>query len=150
MTGIRRATPDHLKELSILFEQYRTEYGLPAEPKKSRKFLKERLRREDSVFFIVTSDGKPVGFAHLYNGYSLSELQSTIVLNDLYVLPEYRYKGFGAALLEEAQTHLLFEGAKKLVIQVPKTNDAAHGLFTRMGFEQDSAAVYYIWGNREL
>ena len=56
-------------------------------------------------------------------------------LNNLAVRPEYRGRGFGAALL----THVLTEGARlgarQAALEVRRSNEAARRLYERFGFE---------------
>ena len=52
MIGILRATIDHLEPLSKLFDGYRSFYGQPADQRAARRFVKERLKRADSVIFL--------------------------------------------------------------------------------------------------
>ena len=46
-------------------------------------------------------DGKEVGFALLFHNFSTFLGRAGIYLEDLFVLPEYRNKGYGKALLKE-------------------------------------------------
>lgn len=56
------------------------------------------------VVFAV-ADGKEVGFALYFYNYSTFVGRAGLYLEDLYVLPEYRHKGYGKALfLHLAQT----------------------------------------------
>lgn len=49
---------------------------------------------------IAEWEGKPVGFALFFHSYSTFLAKNGIYLEDLFVLPEYRSKGIGKALLQ--------------------------------------------------
>jgi GNAT superfamily N-acetyltransferase len=56
----------------------------------------------DSPFaevIIAEEDGKPAGFALFFHNYSTFLAQPGIYLEDLFVKPEYRGRGYGKALL---------------------------------------------------
>lgn len=49
--------------------------------------------------YLAESDGVPVGYAFLFETYSTFLARPTLYLEDLFVLPEYRRRGIGKALL---------------------------------------------------
>lgn len=61
--------------------------------------LKEQLfdRRGAEVLFAL-EDGKEVGFALFFHNFSTFLGRAGLYLEDLYVLPEYRGKGYGKAI----------------------------------------------------
>ena len=64
--------------------------------------LKEWLfaKRSAEVIF-ACEDGKEVGFALFFHNFSTFVGRAGLYLEDLYVLPEYRNKGYGKALLKK-------------------------------------------------
>ncbi len=61
-------------------------------------------------------------------------------LGNLIVLPEYRGRGIGAALMNEAMEHLLDSGAKSIRLDsVPK----AIPLYQRLGFREESLSLRF-------
>ena len=63
-----------------------------------REWIFEKQKAE--VIFAV-HDGREVGFALFFNNFSTFLGKAGIYLEDLFVFPEYRGKGFGKALLTE-------------------------------------------------
>ena len=57
-------------------------------------------KRKAEVLF-VCDDGKEVGFALFFHNFSTFLGRAGIYLEDLFVLPEYRGKGYGKALLRK-------------------------------------------------
>ena len=57
-------------------------------------------RRYAEVLFVL-EDGKEVGFALFFSNYSTFVGRAGLWLEDLFVKPEYRGKGYGKALLEK-------------------------------------------------
>ena len=52
------------------------------------------------VIFVIENDNE-VGFALFFHNYSTFVGRAGIYLEDLYVLPEYRHKGYGKALIKK-------------------------------------------------
>ncbi len=57
-------------------------------------------RQKAEVIFAVV-DGKDIGFALFFHNFSTFLGRSGIYLEDLYVMPQYRGKGYGKALLKK-------------------------------------------------
>ncbi len=68
-----------------------------ATPEILREWIFEKKKAE--VIFAV-ENGKEVGFALFFHNFSTFLGRSGIYLEDLFVLPEYRGKGYGKALLK--------------------------------------------------
>ncbi|TFH49442.1 MAG: GNAT family N-acetyltransferase, partial [Lysobacterales bacterium] len=63
----RRATIDHLDAIAPLFDAYRQFYKQAPDLPLARRFIQERLQRNESVVFVAeTGTMKIVGFCQLY------------------------------------------------------------------------------------
>ena len=71
-----------------------------------REWIFEKGRAE--VVFAM-AEGREVGFALFFNNFSTFLGRSGLYLEDLFVLPQYRGRGYGRAILE----HLAFLAAKR-------------------------------------
>lgn len=56
---------EHLEEVSKLFDQYRIFYKSSSDLEAARKFIQERFQKGDSIIFVVSDDGRIVGFTQL-------------------------------------------------------------------------------------
>ena len=63
-----------------------------------REWIFEKQKAE--VLFVL-ADGNEVGFALFFNNFSTFLGRAGIYLEDLFVLPEYRGRGYGKALLSK-------------------------------------------------
>ena len=94
MSTVQRATIADLDALVPLFDGYRVFYAQPSDPALARRFLDERLRRDESVILIARDDGDEsgaaLGFTQLYPMFSSVRAARTWILNDLFVAPAAR------------------------------------------------------------
>ena len=57
--------------------------------------------KEKAEVFFVLEEGKEVGFALYFHNFSTFGGRGGIYLEDVYILPEYRGKGYGKAILKK-------------------------------------------------
>jgi len=75
----------------------------------------------------------PVGLANCFMGFSTFAARPLVNIHDLVVLPGYRGKGIGQALLQAVEQIAKERGCCKLVLEV-RTDNPAERLYRREGF----------------
>ncbi|WP_088341366.1 GNAT family N-acetyltransferase [Robiginitalea sediminis] len=141
---IVRANEKHLAQLAPLLDGYRVFYRQPSDLKAATGFLKERFLQNDSIIFLARTDDRPAGFLQLYPSFSTVSMQALMILNDLYVHPDFRGKGIGKALLRRAQELASENGLKGLALETAVDNPARH-LYESLGWERDTHCFHYFW-----
>jgi len=141
---VRRATLADLDPLSLLFDGYRRFYENPTDIEGARRFLHARLEADESVVFVADRGGRLAGFTQLYPSFSSGSMNRLWILNDLFVAPESRRVGVGAALMKAAEDFALAAGSKGLVLATQKTNAAAKALYERSGYRLDALFDHYL------
>lgn len=149
---IIQATLEHLDDIVPLFEAYRVWYKMPANELKTRQFLTERILKHESIIFLIyTEGGTPAGFTQLYPTFSSIRLARLWLLNDLFVVPEARSKGFSIALIEHVKDMVKKTGAAGVTLQTDQTNDIGNKLYPKTGFELENTYYnYYSWDNPDF
>lgn len=86
--------------------------------------------------FLAEEDGAVVGFVGVLARVvpEPDEEQAYAYVSDLVVLPAYRRRGIGRALLERAEAYARREGARTLRVGVLAKNEAAGRLYRSIGF----------------
>lgn len=141
---VRRATAADLDAAASLFDGYRQFYAQPPDVDRARLFLAERLATGDTVLLLaLDADGGGLGFTHLFPSFTSVGTARLFVLNDLFVAPEARGRGVGAALLDAAEAHARGAGAVRLVLQTATDNQPAQHLYERRGWTRDDAFMTY-------
>lgn len=88
-----------------------------------------------SRVLLAFMDGTPVGAAICFTGFSTFAARPLLNVHDLAVLPAWRGKGVGRALLAGAEERARRDGFCKLTLEVQEDNLRARGLYGSFGFE---------------
>lgn len=141
---IRRATPEDIDQLSVLFAQYRVFYGQPYEPEEAKQFLAERLSQDESVVLMALENETATGFTQLYPSFSSVGMKKIWILNDLFVAEAHRQKGIARSLINHAIAYCKASGRKKLVLSTAYTNRNAQQLYEQLGFVREDFYNYEL------
>lgn len=142
---ITKATTADLTELTKLFDGYRVFYKQKSNLEAAKKFLKERLEKEESIILIaLDDDGNGLGFTQLYPTFSSVSMQRFYILNDLYVLSTLRGQGIGESLLNAAKALAKANKWKGLALETA-TDNPAQKLYERLGWERSDDFYHYFW-----
>ena len=105
-------------------------------PKDVHSRLPSMLRELPSALVLLAyDDDQSVGVAVCFFGLSTFRAQPLLNIHDLAVLPQYRGRGIGRALLEAAEDHARRRGCCKLTLEVQDDNTRAQTLYQSFGFE---------------
>lgn len=143
--SIRKASQQDLAQLSQLFDEYRTFYHKTSDFSAAQQFLSERLENNDSEIFVVEEDGKLGGFVQLYPVFSSTRMKRYWLLNDLYVNPNFRGKGFSKALIEKAKQLCRESDSCGMYLETGKDNQIGNQLYPSAGFKKYDEVNFYEW-----
>ena len=100
-----------------------------------------------TLVLLAIVDGRIVGIAVCFFGFSTFRARPLLNIHDLAVLPEFRGQGIGGLLLSEVEKRARQRGCCKLTLEVRTDNQRARGLYERLGFEAsggDSAHMLFL------
>ena len=143
-TSIRRAGPQDLDALAVLFDAYRRFYGQPADLARAREWLRTRMRFGESVVLIAERDGVAAGFTQLYPMFSSVRTARTWILNDLFVADDARRAGVARALLDAAAQYARDDGAAGISLETTDDNAPARALYRAAGWHEDATQWYSL------
>jgi len=133
-----------------IFNQYRVFYKQISNIEVSNFFLKDRIQNNESVFFLsLDENNKGTGFTQLYPVFSSVSMKRFYILNDLFVVSEYRNKGIGEALLNKAKELCKLEECKGLALETALENPAKK-LYERLNWKKEKDFFHYFWNNEKF
>lgn len=141
---VRQAKINDLAQIVPLFDQYRVFYGQTSDLEHAREFLEKRFQNQESIILMAFVEHCCVGFTQLYFSFSSVSMEATLILNDLFVHPEYRNQGIGASLLKGAQNYCGENNYKGLALETAIDNPAQK-LYEYLGWKKDSHCFHYFW-----
>ncbi|MGL4511712.1 MAG: GNAT family N-acetyltransferase [Lacipirellulaceae bacterium] len=145
---IRRADlarDDHARDVVAMVDAYASDVmgGGQRLADGVRARLAEGLRSHPTTLAWLAYRGpEPVGVAVAFLGFSTFAALPLLNVHDLAVVPSVRGLGVGRRLLEAVEAEARALGCCKVTLEVLEGNDAARGLYERMGFRH----VHYADG----
>jgi GNAT superfamily N-acetyltransferase len=108
--------------------------GEPLSPE-VRARLPEGLRNHPTTLVLLAfAAERPVGVAICFLGFSSFKALPLLNIHDLAVIPEWRGKGVGRALLAAVEAKAVERGCCKLTLEVQDHNRRARALYEHVGF----------------
>lgn len=140
---VRQASIVELSQLTGLFDGYRQFYGQKSDVDAARRFLSDRFEHQQSAIFIADDGEAGLGFTQLYPSFSSTRMMRTLILNDLFVIPEARKRGIAKALLSAATDYARQIGASRLSLSTANDNLIAQALYEADGWVREALFVSY-------
>ena len=135
---------DILNFIRLLAEYEKMSDEVVASEELLREWIFEKKKAE--VIFAV-EDGKKVGFALFFHNFSTFLGRAGIYLEDLFVLPEFRGKGYGKALLRKLAAITVERGCGRLEWSCLDWNKPSIDFYLSLGAKpMDGWKVYRLDG----
>ncbi len=90
-----------------------------------------------ALIFLAYVEGKPIGIATCFIGFSTFLAKPLLNIHDIAVLPPYRGQGIGQKLIAAVETKGIEMGCGKLTLEVKSQNLVAQRTYKRAGFSND-------------
>ena len=128
-----------LADLWVRLARDQRQHESAVRPEPNRETMRETLGAYQVAdgLFVARLEGEIVGFASVSIERGTLELDSTRgMLSNIYVDPDYRDRGIGAALLKAAEASAAERGADELLLEVMAENEAARRFYRREGYDE--------------
>lgn len=118
----------------------------------TEELLKEWIfEKQKAEVIFAMENGKEVGFALFFHNFSTFLGRAGVYLEDLFVLPEHRGKGYGKALLKQLAKIAVERGCGRLEWWCLDWNKPSIDFYLSLGAEpMDDWTVYRITGDTLL
>lgn len=143
---VRQTTPADRTEMIRLIKGYLDFYERPHPEESKLHDLLDTLEHqpERGLQFVAELDGQAVGFATLYSTFSTLRAQQAMVMNDLFVEPQYRSHGVGQVLFAACHDHVRNNGYAFMEWVTAQDNHGAQKFYDRQGAERGTWVPYSI------
>jgi GNAT superfamily N-acetyltransferase len=135
---------DNLDEILPLIKSYQDFYKVaPISDEANRNLFKQFDKDSASgCLFLYRKEGKAVAFATVYFTFNSNVASKVAILNDLYVLEDYRGQQIGRQLIEYCRNFALASGAVRLQWVTAPDNVTAQRLYDSLDAKKSQWAFY--------
>lgn len=139
-------SPSEYGELLPLIADYQRFYRVADvdEGRNHRFFRRFLAPSEVGLLLGARAAGRLAGYACLYWHFSSTRARETVLMNDLYVVPELRGEGVGRALIEASAAVARERGAAHLEWATAPDNRTAQRLYDATGAERSTWLTYEL------
>ncbi len=132
---VRKATPaDAESILSLVDALAEYERLAPPDAEAKKRLIRDMFTEPPRLnAYLAELDGKPAGYAFVFETYSSFLALPTLYLEDLFVLPEYRSKKAGYALFAAMVKEAYTRGCGRMEWTVLEWNQLAIDFYKRLG-----------------
>lgn len=149
-TKFRYATVYDAKKILFFINKLAKHQNLEHEVKTDIESIKEWIfKRHSAEVIFALEDGKEVGFAMFYHTYSTFLGRADLHLEDIFVLDEYRRKGYGKAMLKKLAGIAKERNCDRLEWKCLKWNKPSIDFYLSMGaVPQDEWRTFRLTGEK--
>ena len=141
---MRRAEPRDIESLIGLMAEFYAEAGYTLDKAHAERAFADMLNDERLGFlWVIEAEGNVIGHVVLTLRYAMEYAGLIACLDDLYVRPAWRNRGFSTAALAEVRDFCVTSGIRALTVEVGTDNGPAHAVYRRAGFTE--AADRQLW-----
>jgi len=136
MESIIRIAENHdLKQLLPLVMQYHEFEGIQQSLSVCEKSLAPLLATQQFGYILILEQkNRLIGYIAVCFGYSIEFAGRDAFIDEFYLLPEFRSKGYGRQMFEKICDELRQNGFKAMHLEVKKSNKKARLFYEKWGF----------------
>lgn len=146
---VRKATP---KDVDLLYEMINglaTYEKRPEDMTGSIKMLKYFLfEKKIATAVIAEMDNEPIGYAIYYPTFASFAVKMNAYIEDLFIKPEYRGKGFGKEFFHKLLKMIKDKGYSKLEWSCLDWNTPSIEFYKKLGAKEETGRVYFEYDSK--
>jgi GNAT superfamily N-acetyltransferase len=133
--NLRIATESDLDLLRMYVRAYHEFEGIAHRDGDPAAALRPLLGRSPlGRLWLICLGPPPIGYAAICFGYTIEFSGRDAFVDELFIVPEQRGKGYGKAVLALLKSEAASLGVKALHLEVARTNEGAQRLYRSAGF----------------
>jgi GNAT superfamily N-acetyltransferase len=130
--------PDHQAGIVSMTDRYSLDAmgnGMPLSEEVKRDLIPGLQSMPTAKIFLAYLDGKTVGIATCFLGFSTFTARPVLNIHDFSVAPASRGKGIGRMLMEAVEQKARALHCSKITLEVVENNDRAKHVYAAAGFK---------------
>jgi ribosomal protein S18 acetylase RimI-like enzyme len=132
--------------MRALFDEDRLPDQRPFDAVRARLALTGLLADpSQGAVWLICDGAVPVGYLALTYGYSLEFHGRDAFVDELYIGPAYRGRGWGTRAMEHAEIAARSANARAIHLEVGRGNTAAQGLYRKIGYADHDRYLMTKW-----
>lgn len=132
---LRLGTADDVSLLVELMSEFYAEAGYEAERGRAARAFAGLIENEHAGrVWTIEAEFEVVGYVVMTLGYSMEYGGRDAFIDDLFIRPAFRARGYGKAALDEVRAAAVKLGVRALHLEVGRDNESAQALYRRAGF----------------
>ena len=145
---IRKATIEDAEKILHFIKELAIYEKMEKDVTANLDLIREWIFEKKKANVIFVTDGeKEVGYALYFYNYSTFTGKAGIYLEDLFVLPEYRGKGYGKALLKKLAKIVVDRGYGRFEWTCLSWNKPSIDFYLSLGAKQKDWNVFHLTGD---
>lgn len=101
--------------------------------------------RTNITIFMIEYREETVGFANLMSILNVSSGGKTLIIDSLYIRPEYRGKGISRQSMNEIEEYAREKGIKKIQFQSEETDPKIKAFYESLGYVSEDMNFYALY-----
>lgn len=98
-------------------------------------FVKALENKENIKLMMIENNGDVIGFINLMIIFSVWAGGKSLILDDLFIIEEYRNMGFGKVVMNSLECYARDSGYKRLQFLSEISNKSANDFYKKLGYE---------------
>jgi GNAT superfamily N-acetyltransferase len=142
----RRLTRDCIPDALAMMSRFYTEERLQFHEERTRRALEEVLGAGDrGGWWFIVADGQVAGYFALTACFSLEFGGRFALLDEFFMLAEFRGGGIGALALDRVQEEAARMGVAAIRLEVDRSNTRLQAFYRRSGFAAHDRDLMTKW-----
>jgi len=128
---IEKVTTKNFNDVLPLIKEYQKFYAVKKinDNKNKQFFYQFAENNNKGILHLYKLNNLAIGFTTLYKGFSSTRAEEVAILNDLYIQPQYRHKGYAKELLNNAIHSAKSMGYSRLQWLTAEDNSSAQQFY---------------------
>lgn len=149
--SIRKATREDIPTILSFIKDLAVYEDLLKDVTATEEILEKSLFDEKTAnMYLPLYEGEPIGYFVFFYNFSTFEGRPGLYLEDLYIDPKYRHRGYGKKCLAFMAKHAVEKNCRRFEWTCLKTNTPSYELYQSLGADDHTEWVIFRLDGEEL